>query len=157
LLMMDGGDDVEVPNLIGLSFDEAKATIKYNNLRYGSGVINPGGGIVTFQDPKAHTKIEKNSKVQIVVEVVNGFNVVRVKGSGGQLFVQVDGRVWHELRADGRKAFDFRETRRDEWSVYLVDNSRGVNIQIDLHRKEIIYSDSRGKKFVLAKVLESFK
>lgn len=87
---------------------------------------------------------------------VKGDNVIKVKFNGGASFVNVNYKVWEERGSDGRKAFNFRETGRDEWSVYLVDDSRGVRIQIDLWQKDIIYSDLRGKKFVLAKVEEAF-
>ncbi|MGH8029645.1 MAG: hypothetical protein ACREO3_06905, partial [Arenimonas sp.] len=39
-------------------------------------------------------------------------------------------------------------TGRDEWSVYLLDRSRNVRIQLDLHRREVIL-DERGAQRVL--------
>ena len=48
---------------------------------------------------------------------------------------------WLERRDDG-KTFNFVEVRRDQWSVYLLDSSRGVNLKIDLRNKQIFYSDT---------------
>ncbi len=72
---------------------------------------------------------------------VNGRNVRKVStGDYGATFVNVEGRIWHELREDGSLAFEFTEGGRDEWSVYLSDESRGVGLQLDLWTKDIIYS-----------------
>ncbi len=71
---------------------------------------------------------------------VNGASVKRVFHAGGR-FVDKGNGKWEERGNDGAK-FDFRETNRDEWSVYLTDDSRGVNLQLDLHRKMIFYSDA---------------
>jgi len=38
------------------------------------------------------------------------------------------------------------ETGRDDWSVYLDDPSRDVQLQIDLHRKWIGYGANSGAK-----------
>ena len=46
-----------------------------------------------------------------------------------------------ERRANG-KTSQFVEVRRDQWSVYLFNSSRGVNLKIDLSNKQIFYSDS---------------
>lgn len=67
-----------------------------------------------------------------------GWNVRTVSYQGG-VFQMSGGRNWIESNRDGRH--NFQEQNRDEWSVYLFDPSRGVNIQLDLHRKEIFYAD----------------
>jgi hypothetical protein len=38
-------------------------------------------------------------------------------------------------------SFQFSETHRDDWSVYLQDDSRGVWLQLDLHTKKVMYRD----------------
>ena len=83
---------------------------------------------------------------------VKGPTVKTVKFNNGAAFVNVSDGVWHELRANGNHAFTFQEMGRDEWSVYLQDKSRGYAIQLDLWRKEIIFSEIGGAKSVLAKV-----
>lgn len=70
---------------------------------------------------------------------INGRNVSKVWYPGGNFKHKGSGR-WVEKNDNGK--YNFQETHRDDWSVYLVDNSRGVNIQMDLHTKEIYYSDA---------------
>jgi DUF2075 family protein len=68
---------------------------------------------------------------------VNGYNVKSVgyKQNGNGIFYEFNG-TWYETNKDG--TFTFREVDRDEWSVYLV-KSDGLRIQLDLHRKEVIW------------------
>lgn len=73
---------------------------------------------------------------------VNGRNVTSVKRSGGRLIMGPLG-AWTE-RGDDGVAFQFRETGRDDWSVYLLDSSRDVKLQIDLHRRQIRYAADNG-------------
>jgi hypothetical protein len=91
--------------------------------------------------------------------VVNGPNVSSVAfGQGGaQLgeYRQTAPGQWVETNEGGAVTFNFVETQRDEWSVYLLDQSRAVNIQIDLFRKKVVYSDSASSKFDLYDVLSA--
>ncbi|MEL7445649.1 MAG: hypothetical protein AAGK02_07530 [Pseudomonadota bacterium] len=67
---------------------------------------------------------------------VNGGNLSGVSfASGNAAFVQMGGGQWQEYNGQGQPSFSFRETHRDEWSVYLVDEGRNVRIQLDVHRK----------------------
>ncbi|MEM1121173.1 MAG: hypothetical protein AAGJ18_12045 [Bacteroidota bacterium] len=45
--------------------------------------------------------------------------------------------------------FYFIKVGSDEWSVYLRDDSRGINIQLDMNRKKVVYSDDAGNAFDL--------
>ena len=48
---------------------------------------------------------------------------------------------WEEVSVDGQ-GFWFRETGRDEWSIYLDAADRpGVSIQLDLWRRKVVYRD----------------
>ncbi|MBI3790464.1 MAG: serine protease [Gemmatimonadetes bacterium] len=50
--------------------------------------------------------------------------------------------VWIEHGERGAPArFKFREVNRDDWSVYLHDDERNVDLQIDLYRKKVRYGD----------------
>lgn len=69
-----------------------------------------------------------------------------------QRFVHTGGGNWQELGNDGAR-FNFIEVQRDEWSVYLRDDSRGVNLQLDLHRKQVLYSDDGGRSFPLVDIV----
>lgn len=81
-------------------------------------------------------------------EVINGYAASRVLYNNGG-FVQINKNEWSENNEDG--SFIFTETRRDEWSVYLEDANRGVQIKLDLFKNEIIYSDP-AQQFVLYQI-----
>ena len=51
--------------------------------------------------------------------------------------------TWVETDRSGTTVmFRFQETGRDEGSVYLLDKSRNVTIQLDLQRRRVMYQDS---------------
>jgi hypothetical protein len=84
---------------------------------------------------------------------VNGWNVTLINfGSAGKRLGQwrMDRpKHWVETNDAGQVRFNFDEVQRDEWSVYMVDRSRGVNIQLDLWRRKVIYSDAKQPRFDL--------
>jgi len=67
---------------------------------------------------------------------------------------QMSATEWKEIGEDGAE-FNFVEVARDEWSVYLRDESRGVNIQLDLNRMKVVYSDDAGNAFDLYDIYSS--
>jgi len=79
------------------------------------------------------------------IDVINGYSVKSVKHANKGLFKQTGGKTWTEYGKRG-PIFTFKEKHRDEWSVYLHDASRNVNIQLDLHRKKVIYSVGNGAR-----------
>lgn len=68
-----------------------------------------------------------------------GWTTRNVTAIGGASFRTGDGVTWTEYRDDGTPAFTFRELQRDDWSVYLFDESRNVYLQIDLYKREVLY------------------
>jgi hypothetical protein len=74
---------------------------------------------------------------------VNGWSVTHVDTGQGR-FTQVDRGHWREDAPDGRH--DFEELQRDEWSVYLLDRSRDMRLQLDLFRKEVIVGDGAARR-----------
>lgn len=76
---------------------------------------------------------------------VTGRNVARVNFAQGY-FEQGTGGSWIEYDSAGRPAFRFDEQNRDDWSVFLVDRSRDIRIQIDLHRRIIGFAPA-GRPF----------
>jgi hypothetical protein len=72
---------------------------------------------------------------------VNGRNVKAVSHSQGSFMALGNGN-WQEANDKGETTFNFKETGRDDWSVYLLDKSRNVTLQLDLHRKMVVYTDS---------------
>ena len=87
---------------------------------------------------------------------VNGENVVYVQYSSMGSFVQTGVREWTERSTIEGPRFHFTEINRDEWSVYLVDNLRGIMIQLDLWRGKVIYEDNNSK-FDLYNIIGSSK
>lgn len=66
-------------------------------------------------------------------ERVNGRLVTEVGHNGGS-FRMVSPGQWREYNAQGQATYAFRETHRDQWSVYLIDETRDMRMQIDVHR-----------------------
>lgn len=92
----------------------------------------PGLGtqIVTWNRPQATS--------------ANGLNVNHVKFLSGDqtgTYRQINKDTWQEVVPSGKKRI-FKETHRDDWSVYLYDEPQKAKIQLDLHRKKVGYSDS---------------
>lgn len=106
-------------------------------------------GHVFHGDPAAGIAAANGSVIQ-VLNGVNGRNAEAVYTSTGSFYTDWNGN-WTEQGNDGA-VFHFRETGRDDWSVYLRDDSRGVNLQLDLHTKEVKYSDDNGQSFVLYQI-----
>jgi hypothetical protein len=71
---------------------------------------------------------------------INGRNVSSVFMPSGQLRMSGAG-AWVE-RGNNGATFNFVEENRDDWSVYLLDSSRGVRLQLDLHRRQVFYADA---------------
>ncbi|MBE9029762.1 DUF3421 domain-containing protein [filamentous cyanobacterium LEGE 11480] len=76
---------------------------------------------------------------------VNGRNVNYIRHSKQGYYINHGKGIWYEGNAGNPTEFKFQEVQRDEWSVYLLDRSRNVRIQLDLHRKKVIYS-ARGQR-----------
>jgi hypothetical protein len=84
---------------------------------------------------------------------VNGRNVKMVSHSQGS-YLYLGNRNWGEANLENKIIFKFKETGRDDWSVYLLDESRNVKLQLDLHRQQVIYSD-RDRQFDLYAITNS--
>ena len=62
---------------------------------------------------------------------------------------------WIETNAAGDVTFRFSESGRDDWSVYLEDRGRGVQIQLDLHTRRVMYKDASGPRRELYVITEA--
>jgi hypothetical protein len=76
---------------------------------------------------------------------ITGNNVVVVRHSQGSFTSRGNG-TWIEVDAAGKPGFTFTESGRDDWSVYLKDATRNVDLQLDLHQKRVFYSDGSSNK-----------
>jgi hypothetical protein len=75
---------------------------------------------------------------------INGFNVNLVQYSEGQFF-QTDAQSWMETKTtNSDEVYYYVETGRDEWSVYLYDESRNWSIHLDLYEKQISVDTNEG-------------
>lgn len=114
------------------------------------------GSVLSVSTAQAGNSFFDAPVIQIAsTQGINGYNVDQVNFDGGSFIVASSG-VWIEQDQAGYARFEFVETNRDEWSVYLRDNGRGVNIQLDLHRKAIVYSDDNGQKYDLYQVRQVY-
>ncbi len=94
----------------------------------------------------------KNLATDFPSESVNGCNAVYadygpLQGTDaksiGRLF-EANANAWIELNPPN--TFVFQETRRDEWSVYLNDSSRDVQLDVDLFKRQIFYADKETER-----------
>ncbi|MDA8708768.1 PLAT/LH2 domain-containing protein [Hellea sp.] len=93
--------------------------------------------------PQAAPPVTSPSNVSWSQDGVTGYNMSSAYFNGGRFEETGKGTgVWHEYGASGPARFTFKETNRDEWSVYMTDAARGVRIQLDAYRNMIGYGDS---------------
>lgn len=48
--------------------------------------------------------------------------------------------IWREYSSEDILVAEFVEDRRDEWSVYLRDDSRNIDLKLDIHRNKVVYT-----------------
>ncbi|PWQ97513.1 hypothetical protein [Leucothrix arctica] len=72
-------------------------------------------------------------------EIVTGQNVNLVRTESGT-FRETRNQVWIEKNEQGENISSYKEITRDDWSIYLQDSSRNVNIQLDLHARKVMHS-----------------
>jgi hypothetical protein len=75
---------------------------------------------------------------------VTARNVALVLVRGGE-FRMSGSKSWEDTGSGG-ESFSFVEAKRDDGSVYLIDRSRGVKMQLDLRRGQIYYADGDSKQ-----------
>ena len=83
---------------------------------------------------------------------MTGFICKSVRFADGSL-VQVGGKDWEERGSNGAAKFKFQEVKRDEWSVYLTDKSRGISLRIDLEHFKVMYREGGGAEKLLYDIL----
>lgn len=139
---------------ITIGYDDE--TVSMKDLAPGCYVIMVDGytageaGEFTFEMNCSAVSANPPSMVEIAVNKVVVGNDSIVTG----VFQQLTATDWKETGVDSA-TFDFVEVARDEWSVYLRDDSRGVNIQLDLNRMVVVYSDDANNAFDLYEIYDS--
>ena len=97
--------------------------------------------------------LDSNNKMNgyLTTAVVVGLDNVALAN-----FTQTGDVAWTETSNNPEvNDYEFTETARDEWSVYLRDDSRGVNIQLDMNRMMVVYSDDNGNAFDLYDIMSA--
>ena len=87
---------------------------------------------------QASYKIQAAS-TRMLGRIVHEVNYRSEDGRAAGRFLEVSEGVWWQRASGGDlAAYRFLETGRDDWSVYLVDDARGIHLQLDL-QKAVIY------------------
>lgn len=69
-------------------------------------------------------------------------------------FQQESVGTWIETGPDGEETkFTFVEIERNESSVYLLDESRNMEIHLDLYDNKVLFSDNGGEEQILGDIL----
>jgi len=80
-------------------------------------------------------------------------NYVTSRGQAGCFFQE--GRFeWRQDMSTGNKAH-YREVNRDEWSVYLRDESRGMEVQLDLYTRKVMTTSSLRSRMVMGEIQDA--
>jgi hypothetical protein len=104
---------------------------------------------VAMQSPSPQSNVSNSTQFAVITG--NNVGLVEFDAGQGQIGTfEHDGSMWIE-EANGR-TFKFREVKHTDACVYLRDDSRGVNIELNLTTKEVIYSDAKRAPFVLHKI-----
>jgi hypothetical protein len=118
--------------------------VLWAGLTFSSLATSPISNMVQAIESQPENIFSTHKKVSLSQAVIKGSNVKVVNHSQGS-FKDLGNGNWGEADLQNKIQFNFQETGRDEWSVYLLDKSRNVNIQLDLFRKKIVYSDINNK------------
>lgn len=68
-------------------------------------------------------------------------------------FRNLGNMVWVEEGANGEQRFTYSERQRDEWSVFLYDESQDVEIELDIYNGEVKYRQGEGQQTFLHSIL----
>ena len=104
----------------------------YKVIRAEAGLVD---GAYRFGGRNGRSTRSFTSMPQRVIMGANGRKIGELRRCGR--------RSWTEIDSKGKVSFRFQEEGYDGCSVYLLDRSRQVRLQIDLHTKRILYSDAR--------------
>jgi TIR domain len=109
----------------------------------GSGISDSNNSMDSRNDEGNNSEEEDISDpVDPEPVIVTGYNVTLVKYTNGEVdpagqFKLVDTKVWEEESFTNNSNYKFTEEARDEWSVYLYDESRELKIQLDLYTNKV--------------------
>lgn len=116
----------------------------------GLAVLGVGVGALTMlggdeaapppvDEPAATVPGAAGGHVEVDGSTVRQVDYVGLAGEPSGYFTQIAPGEWAEFDAGNQRSFVFSEVGRDDWSVYLFDEGRGVDIQLDLNTRQIGY------------------
>ena len=105
-----------------------------------------------LSDSKVSSEHLKNLTSDFPNESVMGCNAVYAEygnlGSTNEISIgrlfEANANDWIEISP--HSTFTFQEIGRDEWTVYLLDSTRDVQLDVDLWKRRIFYSDKEGRR-----------
>jgi len=167
-ISMNGGTTAESVDMQGLEAGyyiivvdgwTAGVTSSYNMEFYTTAVsTNPPSinAVDTLTQIQFGTVYEDNSSHQIGFFEVTG----AILGDDNEEIItfrehSIEGDLPH-FGENTENDFYFIKVGSDEWSIYLRDESRGVNIQLDMYRKKVVYSDDNGNAFDLYDIIYAY-
>jgi len=128
--------DKDVPCLVSHRMNDFLSSVKVSEKTQSSNPVAEGA-THNYLTGVAHGN---GKHIFVSHNDVNGSNVgLAIHDRGYFEQAGKNSKTWKEHDADGKVIFTFQETNRDEWSVYMKDNSRGMSLQIDIHRKWVRY------------------
>ena len=71
------------------------------------------------------------------------------------VYRQIDAENWVEKSYSNDASFKFKEASRDEFSVYLHDPIRNIDIELDLETHAVLYSDKNRKDVEIYKIINT--
>ncbi|MES3025551.1 MAG: hypothetical protein V4857_28575 [Pseudomonadota bacterium] len=102
-----------------------------------------------YRDPRdardARGRRGASSEVDSVVFGKNGMRRGEFRKTGR--------RQWEEIDGAGRTKYRFEELRGDDSIIYLADRSRGVNLELDLRARKVMFSDQRTQRHAMYDIL----
>ncbi|MCC6605568.1 MAG: hypothetical protein IT327_20345, partial [Anaerolineae bacterium] len=147
--------EVDIQNNATFYFAETQRTdisiTLYDASRNVTLVFDLNRSVIVYTDSNNHFDLYRIMEATAYVQgwIANLAHFSLFNGTHLGEFRQTGEKRWVEFGKGGVPRFHFVETLRDDWSVYLHDESRNVGIQLDFWRKMVIYSDATPQQFDL--------
>jgi hypothetical protein len=92
-------------------------------------------------DGLEYTRFDMESdSTKINGRIVTSVRCLNSRGAVAGGFRQIDTDQWIEFDTNHALSRVLRETNRDDWSVYLLEPSSGLALQLDLHTRKVMAS-----------------
>lgn len=141
---------VEV-DVVEITRNDFESVVKYRDCRpdeLNGVIIKPAASTTsststetasTMSAETPNTAMESTASTESPTNQVVDGNTVKLVFFEDGSFAQEDNQTWYEKDTAGNTKFVFEEIGRDDWSVYLLDEDRGIYIMLNLWKKDISY------------------